>query len=372
MATQLLQPALGSDTFIDAGDPNVNMTGLTTIQNYANTTSAYRRVLLRFDLDGLGLTGEQLVSAFVVLWNDGGDAGDLPATFDVHRVLVEWAVGEVTWNQARAGAPWNAPGGDFSGDVELTYQIASPLTANGNQRRLDLTELVRGWLAGTYPNYGLLTRISPLPSTTTWIRCRSSRHATANQRPLLWVEDATSPIHLAPVDNGAYNEWLKDGFANAWRCLLDPPGYADGFTTRTRATVAGQKQSWMVRSGVPANVAISALRLRVNGASFSTSTTSVRLGVRLGGADYWHGTNIVFPNNTYTDYQREWTLNPATGLAWQPAEVNGMECLVEQVGATPMGCLSRADVEVEFTVPAGPGGGQPEEPLAALIRRLRS
>lgn len=354
MATRILQPSPGADTHLDSGSPTTNMSGLTTLQNYADAASAYRRVLLRFDLASLGLSGDEVVSGFVVLWNNGSDGGSLPASFDVHRVTADWVVAEATWNNRMAGTPWGSAGGDFAAPVDLSYQIASPLTADGNQRRLDLTELIKAWLNGTYSNYGLITIINPLPSATTWIRFRSSEHTTATQRPLLWIEDTASPIHLAPAGNGYYNQWAKDGFADAWRCILEEPGYEDTFTTRIRPTSSGQRQSWIVRSGVPANAVISAVRIRVNGATYSGGPTEIRVGFRLAGNDYWHASNISFPNNTYANYTREFLTNPATGQAWQPAQVNGIECIAEQFSGSPMGCISRSDVEVVFTIPTPP------------------
>lgn len=354
MATRILQPSPGADTHLDSGSPTTNMSGLTTLQNYADAASAYRRVLLRFDVASLGLAADDVISGFIVLWNNGSDGGSLPASFDVHRVTSEWAAAEATWNNRKAGTPWGTAGGDFAAAVELSYQIASPLTADGNQRRLDLTELIKAWLAGTDPNHGLITIINPLPSATTWIRFRSSEHTTALQRPMLWIEDTASPIHLAPTGNGYYNQWTKDGFADAWRCLLDAPGYQDNFTTRVRASAANQKQSWVVRAGVPANAVISAVRLRVNGATYSGGPTNIRVGFRLGGTDCWHGTNIVFPNNIYADYERDWATNPATQQPWLPGEANSIECIAEQLSSSPMGCISRSDVEVIFTIPTSP------------------
>ena len=355
MATRILQPSPGADTHLDSGSPTTNMSGLTNLQNYANTSSAYRRVLLRFDLATLGLSGDEVVSGFVVLWNDGGDGGSLPASFDVHRVTSDWIASEATWDNRKAGTPWGTPGGDFAAPADLSYPIASPLTADGNQRRLDLTALVKAWLGETYSNYGLITIINPLPSATTWIRFRSAEHATAGQRPLLWIEDTSSPIHLAPVGNGYYDQWTKNGFTNAWQCLLEPPGYGDTFTTRIRATAANQRQSWIVRSGVPANAVISAIRIRVNGAAYSGAVpVEIKVGFRLAGTDYWHASNISFPNNTYADYSREFLTNPATGQAWQASQVNGIECITEQAPASVMGCISRSDVEVVFTLPTPP------------------
>ena len=130
MATRILQPSPGADTHLDSGSPTTNMSGLTNLQNYANTSSAYRRVLLRFDLATLGLSGDEVVSGFIVLWNDGGDGGSLPASFDVHRVTSDWIASEATWNDRKAGTPWGSPGGDHRkpnapGSLPVSERVAA-------------------------------------------------------------------------------------------------------------------------------------------------------------------------------------------------------------------------------------------------------
>lgn len=66
----------------------------------------------------------------------------------LYRITQNWNENSVTWQ-----SPWSVPGGDF--DSSRAYAQFIP-----GQRNcyfpLDVTELVRLWVNGVYPNYGML------------------------------------------------------------------------------------------------------------------------------------------------------------------------------------------------------------------------
>lgn len=121
-----------------------------------------KRTLIRFDLSTVP-AGATVVSATFSIYLYSGDAGH---TVNLYRSSANWAETSVTWNNYGGYEP--AVLGSFS-------------TATG-WRQVDVTELVRGWVAGTWPNYGLLLDDPAATGSATY---RSSEYGTVAQRPRL-------------------------------------------------------------------------------------------------------------------------------------------------------------------------------------------
>ena len=79
------------------------------------------------------------------------------ATVAVHRILADWDVTTATY-----ATPWRTPGGEPDVDYEstplITVTLMTLLTQEG-WLDLDITPLVRDWLAGQ-PNFGLALRLT--------------------------------------------------------------------------------------------------------------------------------------------------------------------------------------------------------------------
>ena len=76
-----------------------------------------------------------------------------PVPIQVHRLTTDWSESTVTWN-----SPWSASGGDYSGNVEgsSTFDFDITLGHPTETMHFDITDLVNGWVQGSYPNYGLV------------------------------------------------------------------------------------------------------------------------------------------------------------------------------------------------------------------------
>lgn len=68
-------------------------------------------------------------------------------TTHLHRLTSDWNESTTTWLN------WATPGGDF--DDSLSYSAYLPGQDNC-LLTLDITGLVRAWVSGIHPNYGLL------------------------------------------------------------------------------------------------------------------------------------------------------------------------------------------------------------------------
>jgi hypothetical protein len=105
-------------------------------------TTGRVRSYLRFDLSGLP-SDSTITSATLRLRHAGGQ--DYPGqsrTTTFYRVTGSWSEASLTWN--------NRPGyAEAVGSVSTTYNLQDWVS-------LDVTNLVRAWVSGSQPNYGLV------------------------------------------------------------------------------------------------------------------------------------------------------------------------------------------------------------------------
>jgi hypothetical protein len=97
-----------------------------------------------------------------------------PRTVNLHRATAPWSEDTVTWNNF-AGAYDPAVAASFVESGPGLYDV-------------DITELVRGWIAGTYPNYGILMEQGTMPYTT----YASGENADVAARPSLQLDFESS------------------------------------------------------------------------------------------------------------------------------------------------------------------------------------
>lgn len=148
-----------ADAGIASGDSGTNFGSLDFISvGYYSTGCPYgapvapyiNRALFAFDTAGVpaGLNFDRaeltfyLVEICFLSYLDGTER-----TITAYRVTSPWSEGEVTWN--------NAPGIQESvGSIDIIISKESV----GEYQGIDITSLVREWLNGSKPNYGVLLR----------------------------------------------------------------------------------------------------------------------------------------------------------------------------------------------------------------------
>ncbi len=188
------------DAFIAASEPNTNR-GNT---GYVGTID---RFVIRYNLPA-ALNGRRIVSAtaWFYVWNQTSyQAGQY---LDLRRLTSGWTESAVTWNQAAAGVPWAAAGGDRGELVgRILHQSGSANWDHVYYPAVDLTLLVQKWAAGTVPNHGLVIDRSPV----TGIGLKASEY---NPGPYLEIEytDEAAP--------NLYELWIHGRFSDGQ--LADP------------------------------------------------------------------------------------------------------------------------------------------------------
>ncbi|HET9958080.1 MAG TPA: DNRLRE domain-containing protein [Polyangiaceae bacterium] len=111
--------------------------------------------------------------------------------YDVHELLRPWSESQVTWNSARAGSPWGAPGalantdrgarlGTITGSTNSTQTVI--LNAAGIAR-------VQAWVDNPSSNAGLIVANATNPKE---LALATGEHATLAYRPTLAITYETS------------------------------------------------------------------------------------------------------------------------------------------------------------------------------------
>lgn len=187
----VLQPdATGKDTYIRMDDPTKCFGSAKNIDSGNFWQHSAHRMLLAFDLSAIPHNAN-ITNAYLELfmYNDGPNK---EVILDVHRMTRSWNEGTTgyrdngaTWNTYDGVHFWTTPGGDYDATV-----IDFVVTKTQNQNySWEVTELVSGWHAGYFDNFGLIIKGADEASDIQKRkRFRSSDHTTAAQRPKLVVE----------------------------------------------------------------------------------------------------------------------------------------------------------------------------------------
>jgi hypothetical protein len=158
------------DTFIKGDSPLTNYGDDNRIEVRPDN-GADRRGLLKFDLSSIP-SNAVISSATLYLYEQDNKTGQ---TTHVYRVTSDWNEHTVTWRS------WNLFGGDF--DISTSYYSYIP-DQKDCLLTLDITNLVREWVNGTYNNYGVML-YSTGPNHI--IGYSSKEDGTAGRRPKLDV-----------------------------------------------------------------------------------------------------------------------------------------------------------------------------------------
>jgi len=356
----LLQPgAAGKDAEIREATPGTNYGGYASMYINRATTAARYRSLIQWDLSGLGITqGGQVAFAKMLLHPAQAPTGTFPATAQAKRLTASWVEAEVTWNSRQSGVGWGSPGGDFDAATIDSQDINTGVRDNAQcWFSFLLTQLLRDWLDGVYSNYGLLLKLDQDQAAATTAGFRTSDHATASERPILWVENKSSPMNLVPTGPGYYQQWQNPSYGMPhYEAVCLPPNLSagveplDDYSRSINSGVSDLIESFVTGGGVPDSASISSVKVVARVRRYASSGNTVgQLGVRVGAADYWHATGFEEAGGVWTEVEREWTLNPATGQPWTAAEVNALEPLIKRTTGTVSCRMCRMYVRATFT-----------------------
>lgn len=202
------------DTWFDTEYPNSNFDGGPSLSVGDNAGLYAARTLLRFSRNAItGLTGKDVESATLHLQNYSSNSCT-GATIRAFRITSSWSQTSATWN--------NQPtiSSDFTGYTPAHgYSTACP----SGDAAWDVTSMVAGWSAGTYPNYGIELRASNESNTATFRAYRAAAANMPNLEPRITVTYNTAPNKATAVISTP---------------VASNPGYSTSATPTLSATVS--------------------------------------------------------------------------------------------------------------------------------------
>lgn len=275
--SQTLILLVDQDSTIDQTAPASNFGGAETLA--VNTaTNMSKQTLYRFNLSSIP-SGKTVVSAIGYAFV----ADPASSPLNVHRISTPWAENSVTWNSFAAA---------FDPFVWASFTPSDKNILTG----VDLTPLVRQWVAGAYPNNGLLLASSVQNDASSF----ASRDASLiTQRPFLLITIADTDFAADNFDpSTAYSG--SDGtipWNNAWQEVAETDGATAG-NVRTTTGSCSFGECLRLATGVGSTGKGIKRELNLQGAtaselSFNLSHTvgsnlgQLELSVSINGGDAW-------------------------------------------------------------------------------------
>jgi hypothetical protein len=142
---------------------------------------------------------------------------------------------------------------------------------------------------------------------------------------------------VTPNGNGDSSQLVGNDGNSTDNYLLADEAVPDGDTTYVQSATSGQFDAYNVTSipTLPAGSTIKRVTVQSRSRELTADANSINLGVK-GGTGAGAPTTEALSGNlvqgiTYADYDAEFTVNPATGVAWTEAEINNMQLIVKVV-----------------------------------------
>lgn len=203
---------------IGGGDAHISAVGGTQNRNYGNATTLdarivdEKRILIQFNITSFQ-TFDLITSSYLRLRLDSADSA-IPVNISTHQVNASWKEGwgngdqgvdGVTWRDRDATNGWASWGGDFN---VVPEDVITQIQDQTLWYRWDITQLLRDWVNGTRPNYGLI--LIPYSSMVVVEEKRfdSMQSAVPGSRPTIRVDYVSTEGGTA---NGTFVSRAMDG-----------------------------------------------------------------------------------------------------------------------------------------------------------------
>ena len=172
--TQTVTLKANQDVYIRKNHQSSNYDGTKEGLEFGSKTSSkgqYRN-LINWDLSAIPKKADVVSAAITIhVWKKvcaGKNClpeGDL----DLYRVTAAWKESEATWSRRMKGKNWKKPGSDHDATRVATQHVINTSRFEKVDYTYDVTALVKGWVNGTFPAYGVMGMIRDADNTTVWV-----------------------------------------------------------------------------------------------------------------------------------------------------------------------------------------------------------
>ena len=227
-----------ADTFVFQMYPNNNYGNYQDMIVGIHENGNRYRILIKFGLSGIP-SNAQIVSAKLVVTLRSLHFFDVGGTtikkIYVRRLTSSWSENTATWNnqpshQIASGPPY--------------FQVSHTDPA-GKKYEVDVTDFVKNWFEGTYPNYGfMLIGDTQTGAVVLWAREAS----VADNRPRLVI---TYKIPAIDVDATPSSITVKQGESATYQVKVTASDYSGNVQLSLSGLPSGAAYSFSPNSGTP-------------------------------------------------------------------------------------------------------------------------
>lgn len=180
---------------------------LSHIGDVSGAGSVADRIVIKFDVSVV--PSDATVTASVLSLFMNREMSDTTADATAYRVLRNWVITEVTWNSWSSGNSWTTAGAGSAGnDRAAAASAVRSMTATETEdvfkdwSGAQLTTDTQNFVDGGQTNNGWLIECPGKENqgaSQNWHEFNTSDHATAAQRPKLFVEYTPAPTGIIPL-----------------------------------------------------------------------------------------------------------------------------------------------------------------------------
>jgi len=178
-----------NDTYMRNDFPHNNFGTATSLRIGLTTGSTIYRSLIRdFNISSIE-AGDTIVSAKLQVYVT--DAyGESNLSIKAYRVTSEWIESQASWNNRTSAVLWFTLGGDYNSNEIDTVNFTNQ---SGTYYNISVLDTVKGWLNGSYENYGIIL-IAPDAEAGNYTYLASSDHATVAYRPKFIIDHQDNAV----------------------------------------------------------------------------------------------------------------------------------------------------------------------------------
>ncbi|MHC4712317.1 MAG: putative Ig domain-containing protein [Planctomycetota bacterium] len=241
------------DSWITEDDPNTNFETMTSAHLQYNTQDRQLHLMDLSDIPS-SATIDEAIFSFYNYQNSG------TSVCAAYRIITDWDVSEVTYNNAKSGTSWGTAGMQSGTDYASTAAGTSSSISSVGWVTIDITDLVQDWVDGTYTNRGVMLRLTSGGHP----RTRMADYSTQSDRPKLEVTYTSG----APANLEITTTSLPDGQQGV------------SYSQTVSATGGETPYTWSIDSGsLPAGLSLGSSTGTISGtpSSYGTSNFTVKV-----------------------------------------------------------------------------------------------
>ncbi len=211
-----------NDTYIRE-DSGSNYGTETTLRLGKIVSGLEYRSLIKFNVSSISSENTIVTSNLQVYVESS--SGDANRTINAYRLISDWQEIQANWSHRTTGNLWDSIGGDYLQELDSVYFE----NESGNYYNFSITTATRGWVNGTYENYGIII-FSNDSEAGNLTYLSSSNSATASQRPKIIIDYTENAIPI--IDSITTDSLLSSpttigetvNFTIQWTDLESNPG----------------------------------------------------------------------------------------------------------------------------------------------------